>query len=175
MKQKKYADAANYYQQKIDRSEKPAPLDYYYLGQSRYRNKEYMLADTAFALATSKYPDANFWRGRCKNGMEVNPDQPEAGLAKPYHEKFIQLVGGDARSIEANKKNLMEAYNYLGIYYLIKKNYECSRAAINKTLELDPANKIATTLASDEFVSKASGTCDLFSGQTPSSNATGNE
>jgi len=167
MKQKKYADAANYYQQKIDRSEKPAPLDYYYLGQSRYRNKEYVIADTAFALATSKYPDANFWRGRCKNAMEVNPDQPEAGLAKPFHEKFIQLVGGNAQSIEANKKNLMEAYNYLGIYYLIKKNYECSRAAINKTLELDPANKIATTLASDESVSKASGTCDLFSGQNP--------
>jgi tetratricopeptide (TPR) repeat protein len=165
MKQKKYADAANYYQQKIDHSETPAALDFYYLGQSRYRNKEYVLADTAFAQAASKYPDANFWRGRCKNGMEANPDQPEAGLAKPYHEKFIQLVGGDVRSIEANKKNLMEAYNYLGIYYLIKKDYECSRAAINKTLELDPANKIATTLASDENVSKATGTCELIPAQ----------
>ena len=175
MKQKKYAEASSYYQQKIDRSEKPAALDYYYLGQSRYRNKEYVLADTAFALAASKYPDANFWRGRCKNGMEVNPDQPEAGLAKPYHEKFIQLVGNDTRSIEANKKNLMEAYNYLGIYYLIKKNYECSRAAINKTLELDPTNKIATTLASDEFISKASGTCELFPAQTAPSGNSGNE
>jgi tetratricopeptide (TPR) repeat protein len=165
MKQKKYADAANYYQQKIDHSETPAPLDFYYLGQSRYRNKEYVLADTAFAQAASKYPDSNFWRGRCKNGMEANPDQPEAGLAKPYHEKFIQIVGGDARSIEANKKNLMEAYNYLGIYYLIKKDYECSRAAINKTLQLDPANKIATTLASDENVSKATGTCELIPAQ----------
>jgi len=175
MKQKKYAEAADYYQQKVDRSEKPAPLDYYYLGQSRYRNKEYMLADTAFALAASKYPDANFWRGRCNNGMEANPDQPEAGLAKPYHEKFIQLVGGDPRSIEANKKNLMEAYNYLGIYYLIKKDYECSRAAINKTLELDPTNKIATTLASDEFVSKATGACVLLPSQTPSTEGKGNE
>jgi len=175
MKQKKYADAAGYYQQKIDRSEKPAPLDYYYLGQSRYRNKEYQLADTAFALAASKYPDANFWRGRCNNGLEANPDQPEAGLAKPYHEKFIQLVGNDARAIEANKKNLMEAYNYLGIYYLIKKNYECSRAAINKTLELDPTNKIATTLASDKFVSEVTGACELFPAQTPDSNGTGNE
>ena len=165
MKQKKYADAANYYQQKIEHSETPAPLDFYYLGQSRYRNKEYVLADTAFAQAASKYPDANFWRGRCKNGMEANPDQPEAGLAKPYHEKFIQLVGGDARSIEANKKNLMEAYNYLGIYYLIKKDYECSRAAINKTLELDATNKIASTLASDENVSKAAGTCQLIPAQ----------
>lgn len=165
MKQKKYAEAAGYYEQKIARSESPAPIDYYYLGQSRYRNKEFMLADTAFAMATSKYPDANFWRGRCRNGLEANPDQPTEGLAKPFHEKFIQLAGSEQRSIEANKKNLMEAYNYLGIYYLIKKDYECSRAAINKTLELDPANKIATTLASDENVAKASGTCELIPAQ----------
>jgi hypothetical protein len=48
---------------------------------------------------------------------------------------------------------------------LIKKDYECSRAAINKTLQLDPANKIATTLASDENVSKATGACELIPAQ----------
>jgi hypothetical protein len=48
---------------------------------------------------------------------------------------------------------------------LIKEDYECSRAAINKTLQLDQANKIATTLASDENVSKATGTCELIPAQ----------
>jgi tetratricopeptide (TPR) repeat protein len=164
-KQKKYADAASYYQMKIERVEVPAPLDYYYLGQSRYYNKEYQLADTAFALAAAKYPDANFWRGRCNNRMEANPDQPVAGLAKPHHEKFIRLVGSDPRSIEANKKNLIEAYNYLGVYYSINKNYECSKAAFNKTLELDATNKIATTLIADENLVKAAGTCELIPAQ----------
>ena len=164
-KQKKYADAAGYYQMKIERSEAPAPLDYYYLGQSRYYNKEYQLADTAFALAATKYPDANFWRGRCNNRQEVNPDQPVAGLAKPHHEKFIRLVGSDPRSIEANKKNLIEAYNYLGVYYSINKNYECSKAAFNKTLELDAANKIATTLIADKNLVEAVGTCELIPAQ----------
>jgi tetratricopeptide (TPR) repeat protein len=164
-KQKKYGEAASYYQMKIERSEAPAPLDYYYLGQSRYYNKEYQLADTAFALAASKYPDANFWRGRCNNRMEANPDQPIAGLAKPHHEKFIRLVGADPRSIEANKKNLIEAYNYLGVYYSINKNYDCSKAAFSKTLELDAANKIATTLNADENLVKATGTCELIPAQ----------
>jgi tetratricopeptide (TPR) repeat protein len=164
MKQKKYADAAKCYQQKIDHSETPAPIDFYYLGQSRYRNKEYTLADTAFAQAASKYPDANFWRGRCKNAMEANPDQPEAGLAKPYHEKFIQLVSGDVRSIESNKKNLIEAYNYLAIYYLIHEDYACSRAAVNIVLEFDPANNIAKTLVADENLMKTKRACVLLPG-----------
>jgi tetratricopeptide (TPR) repeat protein len=164
-KQKKYGEAASYYQMKIERSEAPAPLDYYYLGQSRYYNKEYQLADTAFALAASKYPDANFWRGRCNNRLEVNPDQPVAGLAKPHHEKFIRLVGADTRAIEANKKNLIEAYNYLGVYYSINKNYDCSKAAFSKTLELDAANKIATTLIADDNLVKATGTCELIPAQ----------
>jgi tetratricopeptide (TPR) repeat protein len=164
-KQKKYGEAASYYQMKIERSEAPAPLDYYYLGQSRYYNKEYQLADTAFALAASKYPDANFWRGRCNNRLEVNPDQPVAGLAKPHHEKFIRLVGADPRAIEANKKNLIEAYNYLGVYYSINKNYDCSKAAFSKTLELDAANKIATTLIADDNLVKATGTCELIPAQ----------
>jgi len=161
-KQKKYADAANYFQQKIDKSASPDPRDYYLLGQSRYFNKEYQLADTAFATASAKYPDANFWRGRCNNRLEVNPDQPIAGLAKPFHEKFIRLVGTDSRVIEANKKNLIEAYNYLGVFYNLNKNFECSKAALIKTVELDAANKIATTLLADPNLVSAKGTCELI-------------
>jgi tetratricopeptide (TPR) repeat protein len=159
-KQKKYGDAAAYYQQKVEKSAEPAPLDFYYLGQARYYNKEYTLADAAFEKATVKYPDANFWRGRCNNKLEVNPDEP-VGLAKPFHEKFIGIVGNDPKKIEANKKNLIEAYSYLGILYAKQKNYECSRAALNKVLELDPLNKVANDSMLDENIKKAAGTCEL--------------
>jgi tetratricopeptide (TPR) repeat protein len=159
-KQKKYGEAASFYQQKVEKSAEPAPLDYYYLGQARYYNKEYALADAAFDKATLKYPDANFWRGRCNNKMEVNADEP-VGLAKPFHEKFIGSVGSDPKKIEANKKNLIEAYSYLGILYAKQKNYECSRAALNKVLELDATNKVANDSMLDENVKKATGTCEL--------------
>lgn len=165
-KQKKHGDAASFYQMKIEKSSAPTPKDYYFLGQSRYFNKEYQLADTAFAVASSTYPDAFYWRGRCKNSLEVDPDQPKAGLAKPYHEKFIQMVTTDSRTIEANKKNLVAAYNYLAVYYSINKNYDCSRTAVNKVLELDAANKIATQLAADKYIMEATGSCELIPAQT---------
>jgi tetratricopeptide (TPR) repeat protein len=161
-KMKKHDMAAQYYQMKIEHTKEASPLDYYYLGQSRYFNKEYILADSAFAHATVKYPDAWFWRGRANNRMEVNPDQP-AGLAKPFHETFIRLVGFDPVKVEANKKNLIEAYSYLGLYYgkAAEKNYDCSKAAWQKVLELDPTNKNATDAMQDEKVINAAGTCVL--------------
>jgi len=164
-KQKKYADAASYYQMKVEKSAEPAPLDFYYLGQARYYSKEYALADSAFSKATVKYPDANFWRGRCNNKMEVNPDEP-VGLAKPFHEKFIGMIGNDPKKVEANKKNLIEAYSYLGILYGKQKNYECSKAALLKVLELDPTNKIANDSMLDENYKKAVGTCELVPSTT---------
>lgn len=144
-KQKKYADAIRYYELKAAKSKAVNHLDQYYLGQAAYYNKEYIKSDTAFALASTKYPDAVFWRGRCHNKMEVNPDNP-TGLAKPYHEKFIAYVGNDAKRIETNKKFLTEALVYLGVYYTKQGNYDCGRAAVNRALELDANNKVANDL-----------------------------
>lgn len=160
-KQKKYGDAATYYQLKVDKNkEGGAPLDYYYVGQARYYNKEYQAADAAFANAISKYPDANFWRGRCNHKQEVNPDEP-VGLAKPFHEAYIKAVGDDPKRVEANKKNLIESYGYLGILYGKQKNYDCSKAAWTKVLELDPTNKVANDVMLDENIKAAPGTCVL--------------
>ena len=144
-KQKKYADAIRYYDLKAAKSSAVNHLDQYYLGQAAYYNKEYVKSDTAFALASTKYPDAVFWRGRCHNKMEANPDNP-TGLAKPYHEKFIAYIGSDAKKIETNKKFLTEAIVYLGVYYTKQGNYDCGRAAVNRALELDPNNKVANDL-----------------------------
>ncbi|MBL0314551.1 MAG: tetratricopeptide repeat protein [Flavobacteriales bacterium] len=160
-KQKKYGDAAQYYQLKVDKSKEPSQLDYYYVGQARYFNKEYAIADEAFSKAISKYPDANFWRGRCNHKQEINPDEP-VGLAKPYHEAYIKAVGTDPKRIEANKKNLIESYGYLGVLYGKQKNYDCSKAAWTKVLELDPAHKIANDVMLDENIKAAPGTCVLI-------------
>jgi len=144
-KQKKYAEAIRYYEMKAAKASNVIHLDQYYLGQAAYYNKDYVKSDTAFALASAKYPDAVFWRGRCHNRMEVNPDNP-TGLAKPFHEKFISYVGSDAKRIETNKKFLTEALVYLGVYYSKQGDFDCGRAAVNRVLELDPANKAANDL-----------------------------
>lgn len=144
-KQKKYTDAIRYYELKAAKASAINHLDQYYLGQAAYYNKEYIKSDTAFAFASAKYPDAVFWRGRCHNKMETNPDNP-TGLAKPFHEKFIAYVGNDAKKIETNKKFLTEAIVYLGVYYTKQGNYDCGRAAVNRALELDANNKVANDL-----------------------------
>jgi tetratricopeptide (TPR) repeat protein len=159
-KMKKYDRAAEYYQKKVDQIGATAsPLDFYYLGQARYFNKEYQASDAAFDKASSKYPDANFWRGRCNSKMD-NPEMP-VGLAKPYYENFIRKVGTDPKNIEANKKNLLETYNYLGFFYFTQKNYECSKAAWNKVVELDPASEKAKVALADKDIAAAAGTCEL--------------
>lgn len=157
-KQKKYDMAAEYYQQKVDKSEEKTPLDFYYLGQARYFNKEYVLSDSAFAQAVVKYPDANFWRGRANSRMELDPELP-VGLAKPYYEAYIAKVGGDPKSIEVNKRNLIESYSYLGFLYYTQKAFDCSKAAWNKVIELDPANEKAKVALTDKDIAAAAGTC----------------
>jgi tetratricopeptide (TPR) repeat protein len=150
-KAKRYADAASYYERKINASgENPSPLDFYYLGQSLYFAKDYAKADAAFEKAASKYPDANFWRGRCNFKLD-NQETPE-GLATPHFTKFIELVGGDAASAQANKKNLIESYSYLGFFYYTKQNFACSKAAWLSVKALDPANEKATIALTDKDI-----------------------
>lgn len=160
-KQKNYGEAANYYQMKVNANTEQNALDYYYLGQARYYNKECELADVAFEIAASRYPDANFWRGRCKNKLEPNPDEP-VGLAKPYHELFIKTIGDDPKKIEANKRNLIEAYGYLGLYYAKNKDFNCSKSAWMKVIEMDPLNKVANDIMLNVDLKNAVGDCVLI-------------
>lgn len=159
-KMKKYDRAAEFYQKKVDQfGENASPLDFYYLGQARYFNKEFQASDVAFEKASAKYPDANFWRGRCNSKMD-NAELP-VGLAKPHFENYIRKVGNDPKNIEANKKNLIETYNYLGFFYYTQKNFECSRAAWNKVVELDPASEKAKVALADKDIAAAAGNCEL--------------
>ncbi|MFO0362777.1 MAG: tetratricopeptide repeat protein [Flavobacteriales bacterium] len=159
-KSKNYEKASEWYVRKIENSREKDPLDYYYLGQSSYFAKKYAESDKAFEMATEKYPDAWFWRAKCNNKLD-NPEQP-VGLAKPFYETAIQKVGTDQKYIDANKKNLIEAYSYLGLFYGKSDNYECSRAAWNRVIALDPANKTAADVMADPKMAVATGVCDLF-------------
>ena len=158
---KDYAKAAYNYQMIVDKKSKPEPLDYYYLGKARYYNGEYQLADAAFEKSSAMYPDGNFWRGKSNNKLEVSEDAP-VGLGKPYFEQFISICTANPKTLEANKKNVIEAYRYLGFFYFVQKNYDCSKAAWLKVVELDPANEKAKVALADKDVAAAAGTCVLI-------------
>jgi hypothetical protein len=83
---------------------------------------------------------ANLFKARCIGLEKIDPDQTK-GIAKPYYEKFTLLVTPE--NIEKYKKQLIEAYSYLGSDYTIRKDTPQAHAAWKKVLEFDPENKKA--------------------------------
>jgi len=165
---KLYSQAANWYEKKMVKLGADAK-DQFIQGQMYYFSQQYVLADTTFRRSAVRYPEAWFWVAKSQNKIDlatVTETSPAKGLAKPFYEKGIILVGQDAAIIEKNKKNLAEAYQYLGLYYGNTGDINCSKSAWNKVLELDPTNKIATQLlitpeTLDKELAAAPGDCAL--------------
>jgi tetratricopeptide (TPR) repeat protein len=140
-KSKKYNDALTYYLKKIAAG-KPTVNDYVYLGLSYYQTKQFALADSAFKKVISVSPDlilAHKWRA--KSNSQLDPDSKLA-LAKPHFEKVVELILAKPEALEKNKKDLIEAYEYLISYHLlIMKDATTATTYIEKIKEIDPTNK----------------------------------
>lgn len=143
-----YSKAADWYEKKMVKLGADAK-DQFIQGQMYYFSQQYILADTTFRRSSVRYPEAWFWVAKSQNKIDlaaVTETNPAQGLAKPFYEKGIILVGEDPAIIEKNKKNLAEAYQYLGLYYGNMGDINCSKSAWNKVLQLDPSNKFAIQL-----------------------------
>lgn len=142
-KTKKYADAIIYYNKKIAAG-KPTVNDYLYLGISYYQTKNFAMSDSAFKKVLSVNPQlvlAHKWRA--KSNVQLDPDS-KLGLAKPHYEKVVELILAKPETLEKNKKDLIEAYEYLGAYnFIITKDIVTAKDYFTKVKELDPANKKA--------------------------------
>ena len=159
MKRKKYKEATEAIEKKIARGKDVNINDYNYLGKSYYILKDYVKADSAFSNVIRMYPTLPLgWLWRAKSNSALDPETKE-GRAKPYYEKYILLAQSD---VAKNKKDLVEAYEYLGFYYFQNKEYACSKAAFEKLKEIDPANEKAKKALGDPNVTKATGTCELL-------------
>jgi len=136
---KKYAEAATAYSKRV--KAKGATLqDYLNWGKSYYFNKDYKLADSVFAQFIALKPaltQGYLWRARV--AIILDPESTQ-GLAQPYYEKYVELAGVDS---EKNKKDLIDAYSYLGYRYLLEKDKPKAVAFYTKLKELDPGNKKA--------------------------------
>ncbi len=101
-------------------------------------------ADSAFKKLCDlnpAFPTGYFWRGRTNAWLDPGNKK---GSALPYYEKFVNMVKPEERSLPANKANLIEAYEYLGYYYMdINKDKTKAKENWNIIKELDPANKKA--------------------------------
>jgi tetratricopeptide (TPR) repeat protein len=151
-KAKKYQEAANEFALKEKLTGKLSIREHFDYGRAYMILKQYANADSVFKRFSEVKPDlpiGYLWRARANSNIDTTN---ELGYAKPYYEKFIELVTATPETEQAKYKNdLMEAYRYLGYFYYLKRedpNYKDTWRSNyqnywEKVLTLDPENKAA--------------------------------
>lgn len=100
----------------------------------------FVLADSAFvnlAALNPSWPVSHVWRGRA-NAM-IDPDA-NTDSTKMHYEKVLSLLKPE--DMKGSYKNYaVEAYEYLGYYYVKKKDEAKAKETWTKVKELDPTNE----------------------------------
>jgi len=164
-----YEKAGDAYKQYVTKSRKATLNDYFSQGFSYYfaygdqvSSKatpkpvaDTMLlakADSAFAYIQSKVATPNttvtLYRARLYDLKEKDRNNIQ-GFAKPFYEKLIEVTTAKTAPVEGDKKNLAEAYAYLGAYAEYKdKDQAKATEYYTKARENDPANSQAANFFS---------------------------
>lgn len=102
----------------------------------------YVKADTALAQLVKlnpSWPTAYTWRGRTNSLIDP---KAEKDFAKGYYEKVLAIVKPEEKTT-TYKKDVVEALEYLGYYYVTKKDKAKADEMWNAVKEIDPANEKA--------------------------------
>ena len=144
-KKKKYGEAAHEFELKMAKM-KPNVQDYFQVGKCYYYDEQYSKSDSAFIKVTELSPSSQvgfLWRGRCNSNIDSTGTQQ---LAKQYYEKCIELASVD---VTKNKKDIIEAYKYLGWLSIQNDKDKEGIDYYKKVLELDPADEQAKNVVND--------------------------
>lgn len=147
-KMKKNLDAIHAYETLISLKKSPLSSEYFLLGKNYYiygmnlvdslaQNEYLKKADTTFASVISLSPNSYlgyFWRARVNSALDP---ETSIGLAKQWYEKSITILESN---VDKYKKELIEAYQYLGYYYYLKEDFVNSKIYWNKIIAIDPVN-----------------------------------
>lgn len=137
---KRFADAINQYALKKAKCGNLSSLEVYYLGRCYVSSGDSIMADSTFGEFIRRNPtspDGYFNRAR----VRVRMGKPEDFLALSDYQKYVEVTAADPSKY---KKNIAEAYDYQGIYYLEKeKDNAKAKEMFNKALELDPNDESA--------------------------------
>ena len=145
LKAKKPLEAGNTYKLRIKYTN-GSTGDYWKMGRAYYDAKNWVEADSAFAKVgrlAADFEPAFLFRARIYSNLD--PDTKE-GLAKPFYETLVEKAGVDSVKYS---KDLFEAYNYLGYYYLVNKKYCESLEYWDKALGIDPTYENALSAIKD--------------------------
>jgi tetratricopeptide (TPR) repeat protein len=145
LKNKKPQNAGDTYKMKIKYTNGSAN-DYYKMGRAYFDAKNWTEADSAFAKVnrmSADFEPAYLFRARVYSNLDP---ETKDGLAKPFYEKLVEKASAD--SVKYGK-DMLEAYNYLGYYYLVNKQYCESLMYWDKIVAIDPANENANSALKD--------------------------
>jgi tetratricopeptide (TPR) repeat protein len=146
---KGYCNSAQYYTMYIDSLVKPQPTDFYKLGVAQFSCKDdtmrFIKAEKSFIRVTEMAPKAGLgWNWAAKSAARQDPDiearpelLPDFGKAMKYYEKYVEIAGVDPAK---NKKDLTDAYLYMGYYYWKKGDNAKAKEVLQKILVFDPVN-----------------------------------
>lgn len=146
--QKKYKEAADWYNKVLTVKKNISNKDLYNAGYNYYRASFYQEAITVFNLYIQKYPDDIFpYYLIAKANNSIDSTMSE-GLANPFYEKVIAI--GSTDSVKY-KTQLISSYKYFVFYYIsIKKDKATALSYCDKILVLDPAD--AETLSNKSII-----------------------
>lgn len=132
IKMKMYPAAIEVYKAKME-STKPNANDYFGIGRAYYFSGDYIHADSAFKQITISNPKlalGYLWRAKANVQLDTNN---VLWAAKPYYEQAITTM-------KPTDKKLVNAYLYLGVYYMNNKDMCTAKTYFVKIKELDATN-----------------------------------
>ena len=108
------------------------------------QKEAYDKADGVYAEMAEKFPSAADFATyqRAHIGFALDPET-KTGAAKPHYEKLIEIIKGHTEKGNRDDERLIEAYRYLGYYYMLKNDNATAKGYWEKVLELDPENTVA--------------------------------
>lgn len=140
IKMKKYNEAIVAYDKKIATG-KAGINDYFGLTRAYYYSKDFVKADSATSQMIRLQPELPIgYLWKAKVNVQQDPKN-ETWQAKTPYEQFISKVKPE--EAEKNKKDLIDAYTYLGVYYMTNKDFKTAKTYFQKVLDLDAKNQNA--------------------------------
>lgn len=140
-KRKKFPEAADAYEKLIATRKTPKPQDLYNMGQAYYWSDQYVDADSAFTQLAESQPNSTYGYLWAAKSRAVYDSTGALGVAVPMYEAYVEKA---LENPAKNKKELINAYDYLGQYALHKKeNVMEAKTYFQKILVLDPKNERA--------------------------------
>jgi len=156
IKLKKYPDAIKALMEKITIGKDVKTIDYVNLGRSYYYNSQFLESDSSWKKVNELSPTyASGWSGRARANTQLDTSS-EAGLAKPFYEKYIELALADSANPAKYTQGLIEAYGYLAYYYILKKDTASALKylRLKSALPLEPEDLKKVMQAIDQLEGK---------------------